>query len=396
VLSDDGAVSFLARGNLDRRPYSATEQRAILEKRRARDYKGLEALKKPGVRRSSTAGWTIAESPIAAQGGVGASAKLVTAQLAGLSTDDLMMVDAANNRVRLVQSSQSGMDSLASTVDLNAESEVVAAVALRLNIDSAPDIVLLRADSAAPTVLVSPLATINVGVAATADVIANNGQCSLREAIINANNDNQSGSTDCVAGSGADTIMVPAMTYTLALTGNVNGQPTTFDEDQLLEGYHPEYGDLDIADGDGGTTGAVGDLTITGVAGSTIIQAGTTTTNGIDRVFDVNNFVSPGTAVNATFTNLIIRHGVGKIGQFGYYTPGGGIQFDGFNVPTGDRSNKTLTLNNTTVTLNRAAGQGGGILAFNGSANFINSTISSNRITDTRESLTGQTGRAAE
>ncbi|MFZ1553215.1 MAG: response regulator [Anaerolineae bacterium] len=33
-----------------------------------------------------------------------------------------------------------------------------------------------------------------------------NGQCSLREAIINANDDSQSGSTDCTAGSGADVI----------------------------------------------------------------------------------------------------------------------------------------------------------------------------------------------
>ncbi len=34
----------------------------------------------------------------------------------------------------------------------------------------------------------------------------NDGSCTLREAIINANNNNQSGSTDCVGGSGADTI----------------------------------------------------------------------------------------------------------------------------------------------------------------------------------------------
>ena len=43
-------------------------------------------------------------------------------------------------------------------------------------------------------------------VTTTADEQNTNGACSLREAIINANNDNQSGSTDCVAGSGADRI----------------------------------------------------------------------------------------------------------------------------------------------------------------------------------------------
>jgi CSLREA domain-containing protein len=45
-----------------------------------------------------------------------------------------------------------------------------------------------------------------ITVNSTADAVANNGQCTLREAIINANNNNQAGSTDCVAGSGIDTI----------------------------------------------------------------------------------------------------------------------------------------------------------------------------------------------
>src|SRR5690606_31424130 len=43
-------------------------------------------------------------------------------------------------------------------------------------------------------------------VTTTADELNHNGQCSLREAIDNANTDDQSGSTDCAAGSGHDTI----------------------------------------------------------------------------------------------------------------------------------------------------------------------------------------------
>ena len=39
-----------------------------------------------------------------------------------------------------------------------------------------------------------------------ADIAAADGQCTLREAIANANTDNQSGSADCAAGSGADII----------------------------------------------------------------------------------------------------------------------------------------------------------------------------------------------
>ncbi|MFZ1475554.1 MAG: CSLREA domain-containing protein, partial [Anaerolineae bacterium] len=52
--------------------------------------------------------------------------------------------------------------------------------------------------------LAAPTATITVTT--TAYEQNTNGQCSLREAIINANDDSQSGSTDCTAGSGADVI----------------------------------------------------------------------------------------------------------------------------------------------------------------------------------------------
>ena len=47
-------------------------------------------------------------------------------------------------------------------------------------------------------------ATITVN--SLSDAIAGDGQCTLREAMTNANANNQSGSTDCVAGAGADVI----------------------------------------------------------------------------------------------------------------------------------------------------------------------------------------------
>ncbi len=50
----------------------------------------------------------------------------------------------------------------------------------------------------------SPSATIIVN--GTGDTIADDGICILREAVINANEDNQDGSIDCAAGSGTDTI----------------------------------------------------------------------------------------------------------------------------------------------------------------------------------------------
>jgi CSLREA domain-containing protein len=53
---------------------------------------------------------------------------------------------------------------------------------------------------------VRPAAAASLVVNSTADTVANDGVCTLREAILNANADNQAASTDCAAGSGADTI----------------------------------------------------------------------------------------------------------------------------------------------------------------------------------------------
>src|SRR5438270_411425 len=56
----------------------------------------------------------------------------------------------------------------------------------------------IKSQSVAPN---SPAATITVNSLADG-APANNGQCTLREALLNANANNQSGSTDCAAGSG--------------------------------------------------------------------------------------------------------------------------------------------------------------------------------------------------
>ena len=74
----------------------------------------------------------------------------------------------------------------------------------------------------------------NIIVTTSIDELNAKGDCSLREAIINANNDDQSGSTDCAAGSGADiitfnirnTIMLsstlPSITSDITLDGTGN------------------------------------------------------------------------------------------------------------------------------------------------------------------------------
>lgn len=64
--------------------------------------------------------------------------------------------------------------------------------------------------------------SVNIIVNSSADTTGNDGVCTLREAIINANNDSQSGgSVDCPAGSGTDTITFASglNNATITLTG---------------------------------------------------------------------------------------------------------------------------------------------------------------------------------
>ena len=94
---------------------------------------------------------------------------------------------------------------------------------------------------------------------------SNDGFCTLREAIIAANSDKKSGNKpgECIAGSGADTIILPAGTYTLSRTDNGK-------EDAAATG------DLDIVES----------LTIIGDGAAVTIIDG----NGItDRIFHVLN-----------------------------------------------------------------------------------------------------------
>jgi len=154
---------------------------------------------------------------------------------------------------------------------------------------------------------------------ATACVDATPNDCSLRGAIIEAN-----------ALAGADTINLPAGTYTLTIPGTFEDASAT--------------GDLDITD----------DLTISGAgAATTIIDA-----DAIDRVFHVRGANLP----NAMFLGLTISHGMAS-GSGG----GGGIR----------NTTGTVELRNSTVSHNEALFSGGGI--FNSNVlTLIHSTVSDN------------------
>jgi CSLREA domain-containing protein len=166
----------------------------------------------------------------------------------------------------------------------------------------------------------------------TDDELNSDGDCSLREAIHAANID--TAVSGCAAGDGADTITLPAGYYTLTIPGT--------DEENNVTG------DLDINSY----------LTINGDGeGSTIIQAGTNSTNGIDQVLDVHaGFV-------VEINDVRIRYG-----SLADIQCGGGIRNDG-----------TLTLNNTRVSSNTApAAAGGGGICNVGTLTLNNSTVGYN------------------
>ena len=155
---------------------------------------------------------------------------------------------------------------------------------------------------------------------------ANDGLCTLREAILNADNDNQSASIDCVAGSGADTII-------FSLSGAIT-----------LGSY------LTISDTDR--------LTIDGT-GQSITVSG----NNAHRVM----LVVPTAILN--LNALTIANG-SEIAGFTCGSSGGGVCNFG-----------TLTVTDSTFAGNHADDFGGGIINIGGTLTVSNSIFSGNNST---------------
>lgn len=195
------------------------------------------------------------------------------------------------------------------------------------------------------------------------DSLADDGQCSLREAVIAANTDSATGG--CPAGSGADTILfdaslaVPAV-FTLTLTGA--------NEDASASG------DLDLS----------GILTLQGLGANQIIIDG----NKTDRVFDIKS------GATVTITGVTIRNG-----DPGSGAGGGGILVTGVTPRTkltllasilsgnaadmgagiyGSGTGSSIVISESQITSNTAAVAGGGI-SNNGALTIENSTLDSNQ-----------------
>jgi CSLREA domain-containing protein len=190
----------------------------------------------------------------------------------------------------------------------------------------------------------APARANNISVNGLGDALSNNGVCTLREAVINANNDAATW-PDCAAGSGADVINInPAGTITFAIA-NV---PVLGDSDQLAA-----RGDLDI----------ISSMTINGSPGGTTINA-----NAIDRIFDINPDTDedPMTTAPAIVVHLNRVHITN-----GYQNQSGAMRV---------QNDSTLFVNDSTISASRAwADDGGGVFIFGGTVTMTNCTVSGNR-----------------
>ena len=375
VLSPDGSVNIGVRSGIDSRPMMPAERKAVF-------LAAARGLPNPVVPAPNPKeGWKVLERFDSA--GPGPLPVLLRTRISSNAADDVMVLNGSTGQMvvishpNLPQGASTFVPGLVATRPY--AGSPVAAVSMRVNIDGRPGIVTLHQGESVPSVMM-PLPDPVFNVNTTNDVVvanacANNvaNSCSLREAIIEANADNLN-----------DTINVPAGTYTLTLTG-----PSK----ETTPGATAAYGSLDIFHG----------LTINGAVDgggnpTTIVQAGTDNTNGIDKVFAVNPNADPG--FDTHFSNLVIQFGKNP-GSFNGgpatiifpHGFGGGLFWEG--AQTGNMSVvNCIIANNSTVD-----GDGGGIAADNSATGAIGSgtgtfTLTSSIVQNNsaQESSTGNPG----
>ncbi|MGA7220084.1 MAG: choice-of-anchor D domain-containing protein [Candidatus Sulfotelmatobacter sp.] len=339
VLGDDGSIHILQHGTLITAPLTAAQ----LPGRRA----AMLAKSKLPSNPTALGAWSVARqlpytgtAPTAA---VSHSA-FNSPRVASSSTHDLMVLDAGQSQLHILDTSGKTASPSASVSFTNAP---VAAMALPQKIDSGRDVVVLAAGQAAPVALtVEPDVTLTVSTTADID---STGVCtsssttvpsplSLRAAVCIANN----------SAPATSTVNVPAGTYSLTSL---------------------ETGELEVG------TGNAYSLTIngTGTTANTIIQQ----TDGKDRIIEQDpNFSGD---VNITVENVTVEGGDCTSGQDCPY--GGGFMLGG--GPSGTPDNVTLTnvvVSNNTASLDEGNGENGGAmdLTSSGTFTFSNCTFSGN------------------
>ncbi len=359
LLASDGSVHIAVRNEFDPRVYTAEEFRAIRKARLRNEPPPLVPAPSFPVN-----GWKIEESfRGAAAAGPGQTPVFFRTRVSSNGSDDLMVLNALAEQLVVISHpdlAPGATTFLRGVVSVRPYSgSPVAALPMRINVDGRPGVMALHQGQIAPSMMmpipdpVFNVNTTNDGVFPGACLAATPNQCTLREALLEAN---------------GDTVMVPAGTYTLTIARV-----------------------QDDCTGNFGALSAEHSVTIVGAAqNTTIVQAGTTaynagTANGVDMVLNVNEDLAtancPVTNATASISNLTLRNGHNRGTVATFDGDGGCMEFD-----TGSSGTATLTLTNVTLqNCDTTDGNGGGLASFNitnpgtGLATISNSTIQGNK-----------------
>jgi uncharacterized repeat protein (TIGR01451 family) len=374
LLSPDGSIYIAAHDSFDPRGFSQAEWQQM----RQATVNGLPNPLVPSP--VSGEGWKIVESFAAtAPFSGGALPLLFRTRISGNSADDVMVLNGVTGQLALV--SHPNLVDGASTftsgqvVTRPYSGSPVAALPIRVNVDGRPGVVAVHQGEVSPRFM-GPLPDPTFTVDTTSDIIntgatpcasATAGQCSLRQAIFEANN---------VAG--VDTIMVPAGTYTLTIADVAEKHDATTGELSITDGVNI----IGAVDGGGNPTTIVQACTVNpgSAVGSTCAGAGGT---GItEKPFSVNPLFNK--AFDTAFTNLEIRfgHNTGTFGTDGF---GGG--FDWEATHTGNMAVTNCNIHDNAIEDGRGAGitatnTGGGTGTFTMSGSTVSNNVAQRKLTN--------------
>ena len=231
-----------------------------------------------------------------------------------------------------------------------------------------------------------------ISVTTIADENGTGAACSIREAVRSANTDTAFGG--CTAGSGADTITIPAGTYVLATPGMDEQEAAQGDLDltgpTTIVGAGMGSTIIDGADldrifelapgGDGTISFDISSLTMrngTAGYGGNLVNTGNATLRAVEVLEGVATFACCGGVYNGTDSTIRILDSILRGNRTASGEDGGGFRNDGtatihrsafLENSTGDQGgaiynsfDRSLTVTNTTFSENTAAEDGGAL-----------------------------------
>ncbi|HEX8264109.1 MAG TPA: CSLREA domain-containing protein [Pyrinomonadaceae bacterium] len=386
LLGASGTIRILQRGNIDRRQYSEEEwekhwtkqeeQDQIELQRRSADptNRALAVQTNQKQQRQTAQKWTEADSFQLSSGlnlsGVSSASVFTSARMTTEGVDNLIVADAASRKIKVLLQNNSELKAVAgdsnelsatgalAAIELDSSATPMAVLPMRLGVMTRPGLVMVDEETGEVSYsLAAPVATFTVNTTTDTNDGVCDATCSLRDAIRSAN-----------SAAGPDIVSVPAGTYTLTIGPADDSPADPSDQDS---------GDLDVR----------GDLTITGAGqATTIIQAGTSAANGIDRVLHTRQ-TSVGIP-DISISGVTIRHGRCSTAGSVANPNGARCNTGGAGLLHSVDDLGAVTINDSTITTNWnvATNAGTGVFFLNGAGIFIgrgdtvltNTTVSNN------------------